>query len=161
MEKRDYILVTFHSPGSFFNESSSQEFDMVDIKEFCKKATKIKERYGASPFGFSYQKMSAPLKSNIDGFEILPKKIGKPSGMFFINGEVIFHENLNAEDERILRSNLEYNSDGVGVVTQNSYKHHAMFDVEDVIVDTKGNIIRKGTDEDIVAYRKKVRNSRN
>ena len=42
----------------------------------------------------------------------------------------------------------------VGVENTNSFKHVSHFSEDAVVVDWDGNIIRRGNDPDLVAYRK-------
>jgi len=54
MTVQEKHYVTFHSPGTLFNESSTKEIDTWDIKRAVEMSKDITERYGAKPFGFTF-----------------------------------------------------------------------------------------------------------
>lgn len=160
METKIYYSVTYYSPGTLFSEQDNYDFDDFDLKKFINKAKNIKQRYGASPYGFSYQKLKTPLNPpKLEGFKVNvePKTLEK-SGMFYITGDIIFSKDLVGNDERILRGNLENNYDGIGIVNRNSYKFHAGFNEKDCIINWDGVITRRGNDKDLADYRKKIKN---
>lgn len=156
MNTNTYYEVTYFSPGSFLSEQDTYEFKELDFKKICDKAKKINQRYNAKPYGFSYKKIET-LKSipKIDGFEIKCKpKILKSSGMYYITGELVFSENIKDETLYILKRNLEYNSDGIGVENNNSYRYNGFFHKEDFIIGWDGEILRTGKDKDLMDIRK-------
>lgn len=159
MKTKTYYLVTYYSPGTFFSESSSYKFTEFNLWKFCQKAKEISERYDAKPYGFNFQKLEIPVDlPKTEGFKVtVEPKILEKSGTFYITGDVIFSENLIGKDEQILKSNLESNNNGVGIVNNNSFKFRGAFEKDDNIVNWDGLIIRRGNDKDLVAYRKKIR----
>ena len=163
MKTKSYYQVTFYSPGTFFSESNSAKFESLDFLEICKKAKEIKQRYGASPYGFIWEKIEELVNvPKVEGFEIkaTPKVLDKSKGTVFITGTVIYSKDLNDREDSILRSNLESNNDGVGVINTNSYKFHSGFGEDDSIIDWDGKLILAGNDPDLVKYRKDLRKER-
>jgi hypothetical protein len=54
MATRKQHYVTFHSPGTCFNESSSHPIESWDTKLAMTMAKTITECYGAKPYAFSF-----------------------------------------------------------------------------------------------------------
>ena len=163
MKTRIYYQVTFYSPGSLFSESNFKEYPILNFVQICKDAKKIKQRYNSAPYGFVWSKLELPVKiPKIEGYEVKidPKVLEKSTGTIFITGEIIYSENLTEKENSILKSNLESNNDGVGVINTNSYKFYSGFEKGDFIIDWGGNIIRSGNDKDLTVYRNKFRKNK-
>lgn len=47
-------FVTFYSPGTFMAEMTEKPIDSWDVKAAVKMAKSVKERYGATPYGFRF-----------------------------------------------------------------------------------------------------------
>jgi hypothetical protein len=151
-----YYKVTYLSPGSFFSESSYYDFKTFSIKAFCAKAKKIKERHGASPYGFTWEKLSIPVKTPVvDGYEVTvkPKVLKKTKGICWITGDLVFRHELIKDEEQIFASNL-LSKGGVGIINRNSHRFSYFFEEEDIIVDWDGKLVRSGNDKDLIEYRK-------
>lgn len=160
MKTKIYYSVEFLSPGTFFSESSCQEFAKLDYKAICDAAKTIKERYGAMPYGFKWTKYEVPIDiPKIEGYKVMidPNVLDKSPGTIFITGEVIFSNNLNGPDDKILKSNLESNNGGVGIINTNSYKFHAGFNEDDIVIGWDGAEVVRGDIKPLMEYRKKIR----
>ncbi len=156
---KTYYKITFSSPGTFFCEQSSREFDTLDFPAILAAAKEIKERYNSAPFGFTYKKLQLPDSlPTVEGFEVTvePKTLESTSAMHYITGDLIFARDLPENDRgrSILKSNLEGNSDGIGIENRNSFLFTGMFEIGDVIIDWDGNIIRRGNDKDLMQIRR-------
>ena len=140
IEKAKQRFVSFSSPGSFFDENTGSSIkDPTDLAAICKKAKKIKERYNASPYGFTI----------VDGN-------GKSlSGMYFITGELSKYDDIiESVDTSILRSNMRCNDWPYIVTNTNSYKSTRSFDEKDCIVNWNGDIVIKGDSAELMKYRR-------
>ena len=159
MKTKVYYKVTYYSPGTFFAESSSKEFDTFDLSKFVSHSANVSERHGAKPYGFSVEKLELPVTlPKMGTFKVVVEpKVLETSGIYYITGEIIFSEDIVDKDKDIFKSNLENNSDGVGIVNKNSYLFHGMFSKDDFIVDKNGVVVRSGKDSDIVEYKKETK----
>lgn len=153
MQTKQYYLVTYYSPGTFFSEVSSYKFDEFSLKQFVQKSKQITERYNAKPYGFSVEKYEV-IVDLPDGFECKPKLLEKAGGTYYINGKAVFSKDLDKQKEDIFISNLERNSQGVGIVSTNSYRFNSFFYEWDFVINDLGEITQKGNDKDIMEYRK-------
>jgi hypothetical protein len=150
MKTYEKHYVIFHSPGTFFDETSSREIDSWDTKKAVEMSEQISERYDAKPYGFRFltNREADPIKDQ-DGneMEVAPKKV-KDSPMHFLGGKVETYKeiaNRNLKDERILLSNMKSNRWWTVITNTNSYKTIRQFDGEDVVVDAKGDIIDRAS----------------
>lgn len=134
------LFCTYYSPGTFLTETSRYEVETQEDLASCAQRAKvdIKERYNATPFGFRFT----------DGN-------GKSlSGMHYLTGKVIrFDEVPDDSEHGIMRDNMRGNNMAVVIENTNSYRFTGNFSEEDVIVDWAGNIVRRGNDADLMAYR--------
>lgn len=176
MTVQEKHYVTFHSPGTFFNESSTKEIDSWNIKKAVEMSKDVTERYGAKPFAFSFSTYLEDDKGVSDGrggsMKIEPKRIAK-SANHFLGGHCMTYELAvlkNDPDEEILRSNMKNNRMWTVCVNTNSYKTVQQFDGEDVIVNSEGRVIdhainyneyrekmNKQQDEEDAAYMRKFK----
>ena len=137
--------VVFSSPGSFVSEERQKKIDAWSPTLACKMYEDIVERHGAKPYGFHFITMiEAEPVSSWEGeqLEVTPKLKSK-SKMYFINGVVETLAEVEARNdpqEDILRSNMRCNGWGRIVTTRNSYKHCAIFNDGDCVVNLAGNI---------------------
>ncbi len=136
---------TYYSPGTFISESSSLKLKSLDVREACKKAKSISERYGAKPYGFILQEIEeGEIIKNGEAYKMQPKT-KYSSGMHFLTGRVLTLKDIpDTKENSILRSNMEGNGYGAVVENTNSYKSTMPFGKKDVIVDWDGNIIDEG-----------------
>lgn len=105
MSKVEQHFVTFYSPGTFVAEMTEKPIASWDTDEAMKMAAGIKERYGATPYGFSFT-----TRGRTD--DELDSHVTAKSGMYYIGGIVETLEEVEARnnpDEHILRSNMRCN----------------------------------------------------
>lgn len=137
-------LVTFYAPGSLFAEESSfkvSAWDTVEAIAFLPKA------YGHPyAFQFSTQLVADPVPDGEGGeLKVQPKEVEK-SGMFFIDLELRFYDDVPPS---ILRDNMRCND--WPIVTGNWAQP---FNEKDAVVSGDGVILKRGDDPVFVAYRK-------
>jgi hypothetical protein len=161
MDRKHYV--EFFSPGSFFSETSTREISSWDTGKAVALSKNIKERYGASPYGFRFftQIEHQPIPDSEGGTLKVQPKIVERSGMYYLGGELETYDdvaNRNDPKESILRSNMQGNDWWVVIVNTNSYKSVQPFDQNSFIVDDSGKVIRSGNDNDLTSYvaRKKL-----
>lgn len=154
--------VTFYSPGTFVSESSTYDIESWDTAKAVELSEKVKERYGAKPYGFVFETlltMPNIPSANGDSFSVQPK-LKERSGIHFLGGKLETYDdvvNRNDPKENILRSNMRYNEEArIVCINTNSYKSTIPFSEKDCIVDAQGKIIERGDDPKHVAYRKRV-----
>ena len=137
-EKAKELYVEFQSPGSLVSEIDSKKVKSKDLKAVITIAKSIKQRGGASPYGFLFR----------DGN-------GRQKGFFYyITGTLLRYEEVPIINENsILRSNMFCNEWPIVIENRNSYRITRPFEKTDAIVDWDGNIIIKGNDKELVAYR--------
>jgi len=141
--------VEFFSPGTFMSESTRKKIDAWSPTLACSLAKKIKERHGATPYGFRFVTMLEAKPVEVEGGEkmdVLPKQV-KNSGIYFITGTIRTAEEVLAgtdPEENILRSNVRCNNIPAVIENCNSYKSTMPFEKQDLLVDWDGNILRQG-----------------
>lgn len=126
-----YNYVTFFSPGSFASESTRLDIDSWDVEAAKEMAHTIKERYGATPYGFQFQ-----TQEDIPG-ETYKKTIAS-SPMYFLGGRVETYEMVlirNDPNESILRDNMKYNGINRILINTNSYKSTWSLNDDDVVLE--------------------------
>lgn len=98
-------FVEFFSPGTFVAETSLRPIDEWDIDQAVAMSAEIKERYGATPYGFRFI-----TKERAD--DELDSRVSKRSPMHYIGGKIetlADVEKRNDPKEEILRSNMRCN----------------------------------------------------
>ena len=98
-------FVTFYSPGTFVAEQSEKPIGSWDVKAAQAMAATIKERYGATPYGFRFTTRSR-------GPDDLDSKVTATSPMYYVGGVIRTVEEVEAaakSDERILLANMRGN----------------------------------------------------
>jgi len=150
-----YYNVTYYSPGTLFSENSSFKFPNFNLADFASKAKEIKERHGAAPYGFVWEKCELPdVLPEVNGFKVtVHHKVLEKSGMNYITGDLVFASDLTAREDSIMKSNLESNSEGIGIINKNSWKYNGFFNKKDKIVNWAGKVVRTGEDEDLMVIR--------
>jgi hypothetical protein len=111
-------FVTFCSPGTFVSETSESPIESWDVDAAKEMAKRIKERHGATPYGFYFS-----TRTRKD--EELDSKITKTSPMYYLGGKVETLEEVVARNdpkEEILRWNMENNGYNRILVNTNSWK---------------------------------------
>jgi hypothetical protein len=124
--------VTFYSPGSFVSETTKKEIDVWSVDLAIRMAKEIKERYNATPYGFSFQ------TSESDGWS--PKTI-KESGMYFLGGKLLTIDDIpNTPENGILRDNMRYNNWDQIIENTNTWKIRLPFHKDkDTVLDWDKN----------------------
>ena len=74
-------FVTFYSPGTFVDESTTKPIDSWDVERAKEMARSIIERYEASPFGFRFT-----TRERAD--DELDSRVAKTSPMYYLGGTV-------------------------------------------------------------------------
>jgi hypothetical protein len=149
--------VVFYSPGTFVDETSRRPIESWNTAAALGLYGSIEERHGAKPYAFEFETRieSADVPDGFGGsLKVQPKTV-KTSCRYFINGRVETIDQVNARNdpkESILRDNMRWNKYAAIVVTQNSWRHHAAFRGEDVIVDLQGNITERADSPKWRAY---------
>ena len=130
MEKH---FVTFLSPGKFFAASTTKEIDSWDVDKAVEMSANIKERYGATPYGF-YFTTRARGPEDFDSREV------NKSGVYFLGGDVLTLADVEAQNDpgnKILISNMRNNGWDKIVVNNSSYKWTQPLLDKDVVLDIK------------------------
>lgn len=123
-------FVTFCSPGTFVSEQSQSPVERWDVNEAKKMAKGIKERHGATPYGFYFS--TRERKENE-----LDSKVVKTSPMHYLGGKVETLEEVKARNdpkEETLRWNMQTNGYNRIIVNTNSYKSTFPLKDEDIVL---------------------------
>jgi len=123
--------VTFYSPGTMVSETSVKEIDSWDVECATKMALEIKERHGATPYGFRF-KTKGRAKGEMDSKEI------ESSPMYYLGGIVktlAEVEAINDPGDRILISNMKCNGYDRIIENNNSWKITLPLNDDDVILE--------------------------
>ena len=115
-------FVNFYSPGTFVAETTTEEIDSWDVDKACEIAGGIHERYGATPYGFSFE-----TRERKD--DELDSKVIETSGMYYLGGTTKTLEEIKAENDpanSILISNMECNGYSRIVINNNSWEWNSM-----------------------------------
>jgi hypothetical protein len=127
MEKH---FVTFCSPGTFVSETSEAPIDSWDIPTALTLARGIKERHGATPYGFFFKTRSRREDE-------LDSKVTATSNMYYLGGKVETLEEVEARnlpDEKILLWNMKNNGIKKIITNTNSWKFTAALQDNDVVL---------------------------
>lgn len=110
--QKHYVI--FYSPGSFVSESTSKEIDAWSVDLAVRMAKDIKERHGATPYGFSFKTRES------DGWS--PKTV-KESGMYYLGGKLLRLIDIpDTKENSILRDNMRFNNYDYVIENTNSWK---------------------------------------
>ena len=123
-------FVTFCSPGTFVSETSQSPIASWDVNEAKKMAKGIKERHGATPYGFYFS-----TRGRRD--EDLDSKVIATSPMYYLGGKIETLEEVKARNdpkEEILRWNMENNRYNRILINTNSYKSTFPLKDEDIVL---------------------------
>ena len=124
-------FVTFYSPGSFVSESTSKEIDSWDVEQAKEMARSIRERHGATPYGFRFS-------THERGDDELDSKAVARSVMYFLGGRIRHLDFIileNRPDEQILISNMKINGWDRVVENTNSWKITQPLEKDDVVLE--------------------------
>lgn len=130
---RKQHFVTFYSPGTFFDEQTTESVRSWDVKAAAKMAHGIMERYSATPFGFRFTTRGRT------GRALDSKEIAR-SPMYYLGGNIRTAEQVLAgtdPKEEILRSNVRNNGIKRVIVNDNSWRHTGALQDDDVVLDWK------------------------
>lgn len=113
-------FVTFLSPGTFFCETTTKEIDAWNVDLAMSMARDIKERHGATPYGFRFETKAS------DGWE--PKTV-KSSGNYYLGGRLLTIDDIpDTKENETLRWNMKYNHIETVIENTNSWKVTLPFD---------------------------------
>ena len=111
-------FVIFFSPGSFVSEQTEKPIESWDVEKAVELLKEIKERYGATPYGFCFTTRGR----NSDDLD--SKEISR-SGMYYLGGKVLTLQDVKARnnpDDRTLIFNMECNKYERVIENTNSWK---------------------------------------
>ena len=123
-------FVTFYSPGTFVAESSSLPIDSWDVAKAKAMAGEVKERYGATPYGFRFT-----TRTRKD--DELDSKVTATSPTYYLGGTVETLEQVKAratDKERILVANMEGNKWDRIITNNNSWRWIQPLEEDDVVL---------------------------
>jgi len=123
-------FVTFCSPGTFVSETSQSPIESWDVNEAKAIAKGIKERHGATPYGFYFSTRERKEDE-------LDSKVVKTSPMHYLGGKIETLEEVKARNdpkEETLRWNMETNGYNRIIVNTNSYKSTFPLKDEDIVL---------------------------
>lgn len=124
-------FVNFYSPGMVVAESTSKPIDAWDVETATAMARDLKERHGATPYGFRFT-TRARSDDDIDSKEV------KRSGMYYLGGKVETLDELKARAtsaEHILVSNMEINGWDRIITNDNSWTWTQPLEEGDVVLE--------------------------
>ncbi len=124
-------FVTFYSPGTFVAETTTQPIHAWDVDLAKAMARKIKERHGATPYGFQFE-----TRGRSD--EDLDSHVTATSPLYYLGGKVETLAEVKAratEDDRILLSNMECNGYERIITNTNSWKSTHPLQPTDVVLE--------------------------
>lgn len=127
MEKH---FVTFCSPGTFVSETSTEEIESWDVNKAVALSRDIKERHGATPYGFYF---TTRTRGDAD----FDSKQRSRSCFYWLGGEVRTAEQVLAgtdPKEEILRSNVECNGYRRIITNRNSWKFTGPMEDDDIVL---------------------------
>lgn len=122
--------VHFQSPGTFVAEDSSEEIDRFRIKKAIAMSKKIKERHGATPYGFYFTVRKR-------GRNDLDSKQTYRSRFFWLGGKILTLDDIksrNDPNDSILISNMECNDWDKIVVNTNSWRWTMPLNKTDIVL---------------------------
>ena len=125
-------FVVFYSPGTLMAETSERPLPAGwDIDAAKVMARDIKERHGATPYGFCFTTRER-------GPDDLDSKETHRSHMYFLGGTVRTLEEVEADnlpDENILRANMRGNGYDRIITNNNSWRWTQPLAKEDVVLE--------------------------
>ena len=160
MTRRQHF-VTFMSPGSFCDESSTKPIESWDVKTAVAMAKKVSERYGSKPYGFRFSTsiVADKIPDGEGGFLDVTSKQVAESGTYFIDGRLRTGEEVLKDakpSEDALRFNMRCNDIAIVCETANGWRHTGEFGEADSVVSSKtGELFKRGDDKQHVEYRKR------
>lgn len=150
-------FVTFYSPGTFVAEDSTREIDAWDWQKAIQMSGDIQERYGATPYGFRFRTMlcAEPVPDGEGGVLTVQPKEVESSGVYFIEAEIRYYDDVIGERDRICKSNMLCNNWPFIATTTNGWGWTQPFGPNDFNC-VNGELIR-GDDERFKSRREDFR----
>ncbi len=127
----DQDFVTFFSPGTFVSETTQRPIDSWDVEAATQMARDIKERHGATPYGFQFTTRSR-------GPDDLDSKVSARSCTYYLGGRVETLAEVEARNdpkEEILRFNMRGNGIERIIINDNSWRFTGPLKDGDVVLD--------------------------
>jgi len=124
-------FVVFSSPGTLFSEETIKEIAEWDTEKAIIMSKEIKERYGATPYGFCF------ITRGRTGEDLDSKEI-KRSNFYYLGGEIKTLKELRKENnpgDIILIRNMECNNWDKVIINNNSWKWTQPFAKGDVLLN--------------------------
>ena len=125
-------FVRFYSPGTFTAETSVREIDSWDTDQALEMMAGIKERHGATPYGFQFF-TKARKKGELDSREV------EHSGNYYVDVRIETIGDVRARanpKERVLLSNMESNGWDTIVTTTKGWKWTQPLKENDVVLES-------------------------
>jgi hypothetical protein len=129
MLKQHYVI--FHSPGTFVAEQTSKPVEAWDPAVAVDMAREIKERYGATPYGFCF------VTRGREDNELDSREIAR-SNFYYLGGRVETLEEIKRRadpKESVLLTNMECNGYDRVIVNENSWRWTQPLQESDVILE--------------------------
>lgn len=117
-------FVTFLSPGTFVSESTTREIASCDPDLAAAMAREIKERYGATPYGFYF----TTRERGPDDFD--SKEVDRSPGIYYLGGKLETLAEIEARNDpndHILIANMKNNGYDQVIINTNSWKFTGPF----------------------------------
>ena len=130
MAKVKAHFVTFYSPGTLFAETTEMPIASWDVEAAKVMVKKVKERYGAVPYGFEFTTRGRGQKD-------LDSKVIATSPFYYLGGTIetlVEVKARNKPEERILVGNMEGNGWDRIIVNNNSWRSTHPLKATDVIL---------------------------
>ena len=123
--------IHYRSPGTFVAEETVLPVDAWDVEAAVRNARSIKERHGATPYGFCFTTRGRE-DCDLDSREIAR------SNFYYLGGKVETLPEVEARadpKEDILRSNMRRNGYDRIIVNDNSWRWTQPLAATDVVLD--------------------------
>lgn len=124
-------FVEYFSPGTLVSEVTRRQIDSRDVERAKAMARDIKERHGATPFGFRFIARER-ADDEMDGHDV------DPSNMYYLGGKVETLADVEAratDDDEILLRNMRCNEYSRIITNTNSWKITLPLEEDDVVLD--------------------------
>jgi hypothetical protein len=125
-------FVVFYSPGTLVSETTEKPIASWDVEKAKKMARAIKERHGATPYGFRFSTRERKATE-------LDSKETKYSGMYYLGGRILTLEDVKREmpKEETLIWNMTNNHIKKIIINDNSWRTMQAFGKGDKLVEWK------------------------
>lgn len=126
-------FVTFFSPGTFIAEDTVKPIKSWDIATAKRMALAIKERHGATPYGFQFTTRTRTENE-------LDSKISARSPMYFLGGKIETIDDVAKRadpKEEILLRNMRANKWNKIIINDTSWRWTQPLQKTDVVLEFK------------------------